>query len=417
MLGMQIGHLVLGVCILASAAPAIAQPASPGPNTPAAVADPPQAKPEEAKPKEPTTPVSQAAPEAPKPWWERLTFYGDFRGRYEGFFQAGTETRQRERIRFRLGMRTAIADGLDFNLRLASGEAADVTSTNQSLTEFLNRKPINIDQLSLAYTPARAKQLTLGFGKYAFPVTRTQMVWDDDVNWEGTYEQLTFTGGTPVTFRVVGVQSPINEVGAGEDAFMFGEYVQAGFKAGPHTVQVSVADYAFTNPDQIAVALDQRAVIRTQNTNALRRSETGRVIGYQSGFNLVDVIAQVTIDTGRAQYPVVALADFVVNTEAPTGGNTGLWVVGSYGRAAAARSFAATYTFARVERDAVVSAYNFSDMGPATNVVMNMATFSYMPRSRLNLDVIAILTRLIEVPVGNTNALLKRIQVDARVSF
>ncbi|MGH9176185.1 MAG: hypothetical protein ACRD1H_17595, partial [Vicinamibacterales bacterium] len=267
-----------------------------------------------------------------------------------------------------------------------------------------------------AYTPSQAKILTLGVGKYAFPVTRTQMVWDDDVNWEGTYEQVMGTV-EGVTFRIVGVQSPINEVGAGEDAFMFGEYAQAGFRLGGHAVQLSVADYAFRNPDQIAVALDQQVVIRTQSTNALRRNPAGRVVGYESGFNLVDVIGQVTFNTGRAQYPFTALADFVLNTQAASDDDSGVWVVGSYGRAATARSFAATYTFARVERDAVVSAYNFSDMGPSTNVVMNMATFSYMPLGRVNLVVIAFLTRRIDPPSADRNALLKRIQIDVRVSF
>ena len=367
-------------------------------------------------PQEPKPPETAKPTETVKPWWERLTFYGDLRARYEGFFQDELETRQRERFRFRLGVRTPIAEGLDFNLRLASGDAADVTSTNQSLTDFLNRKPINLDQLSLAYTPSQAKALTLGVGKYAFPLTRTQMVWDDDVNWEGTYEQVGWRW-EPMTFRVVGVQSPINEVGGGEDAFMFGEYAQVGFGVGGHAVQLSIADYAFRNADQIAVALAERTVIRTPSTNALRRNRAGQVIGYQSGFNLVDVIGQVTVNTGRTHYPFTALADFVLNTEAANDDDSGVWVVGSYGRAAAAKTFAATYTFARVERDAVVSAYNFSDMGPPTNVVMNMATFSYMPRSRVNLDFIAILTRLIDPPAGDPNALLKRIQIDARVSF
>jgi hypothetical protein len=376
-----------------------------------------QAASPETQPSGNKTPEQPATPAPPKPWWERLTFYGDFRARYEGFFQEEVESRQRERFRFRIGMRTPVFEGLDFNLRLASGDAADVTSTNQSLTDFLNRKPINIDQLSLAYTPTTFKPLTLGVGKYAMPVTRTQMVWDDDVNWEGTYEQLSFSGGLPVTFRLVGVQSPINEVGAGEDAFMFGEYAQAGFRVAGHAVQISVADYVFRNPDQIAVALDQRAVIRTQSTNVLRRNEAGRVVGYESGFNLVDMIAQATFTTASPEYPLVALADYVVNTEAAHNDDTGVWIVGSYGRAATPRTFAATYTFARVERDAVVSAYNFSDMGPATNVVMNMATFSYMPRSRVNLDFIAILTKLIDVPLGERNPLLKRIQIDARVAF
>ena len=86
------------------------------------------------------TPQQPASQAPAKPWWERLTFYGDFRLRYEGFFQDETETRQRGRYRFRLGMRTPVAEGIDFNVRLASGEASDVTSTNQTFTDFLNRK-------------------------------------------------------------------------------------------------------------------------------------------------------------------------------------------------------------------------------------------------------------------------------------
>jgi hypothetical protein len=81
------------------------------------------------------------------------------------------------------------------------------------------------------------------------------------------------------------------------------------------------------------------------------------------------------------------------------------------------KAYSLSYTYARVERDAVISAFNFSDMGPATNVVMNMASFSFMPINRLNLDATAILTRRLRVPAGDPNALLKRIQVDARISF
>jgi hypothetical protein len=141
------------------------------------------------------------------------------------------------------------------------------------------------------------------------------------------------------------------------------------------------------------------------------------VVGFESGFNLVDTIAQVTFQTKRPQYPITALADFVVNTRAVDDQDSGLWIVGSYGRAAVPKTYSASYTFARVERDAVLSAYNYSDMGPATNVLMNLATVSYMPRNRLNLDLIAIFTKLLDVPAGASNPMLTRLQVDARVSF
>lgn len=394
--------LLAGVLLAAGAAAAAAQ-------------TPPEEKPETPPPAAPPQPQA-AESEAPRPWWERITFYGDFRGRYEGFFQDGTDARHRERFRLRVGLRTAIADGFDFNLRLASGDAADVNSTNQSFGEFLNRKPINIDQVSLAYTPSAFQPLTLGVGKFGYPLTRTQLVWDDDVNWEGTYQRFDWSSDA-VTIRLVGVQSPINEAGRDEDAFMFGEYVHAAFAAGRHEIQLSLADYAFRNPDQIAIALAEGEAIRTQSTNRLRRDGGGRVIGYESGFNLVDAIARVTFDTGREAYPLVATADFVVNTRAAGDDDRGVWLSGAYGAAEAPRTYEVTYTFARVERDAVVSAYNFSDMGPATNVVMNMFTLSYMPRRRLNLDFAAFLTKLIEVAPGARNPTLTRIQVDARVAF
>jgi hypothetical protein len=209
----------------------------------------------------------------------------------------------------------------------------------------------------------------------------------------------------------------MNEVTADDDSFLFGEAAQATFALGGHSVQLQVADYLFQNPDQIAVAQFEGVEIRSQATNALRHDASGQVIGYVSGFNLVDTIAQATFNTGRAQYPLVALADFVVNTRAASDEDTGVWLSTTYGRAAAPNTFLAGYTFARVERDAVVSAFNYSDMVPATNVIMNLLTFSYMPRTRVNLEAIAILTKLIEPPASGVNPLTTRIQIDARISF
>ncbi|MGH9331328.1 MAG: putative porin, partial [Vicinamibacterales bacterium] len=115
-----------------------------------------------------------AQPPAQKPWWERITFFGDFRARYEGFFLEDTATRHRQRFRLRLGLRTNITEQVGFNVRLASGDANDIISTNQTLTGFWSRKPINIDQVFATWAPKPVPGLTLGFGKYAYPVTRTQ---------------------------------------------------------------------------------------------------------------------------------------------------------------------------------------------------------------------------------------------------
>ena len=93
-----------------------------------------------------------------------------------------------------------------------------------------------------------------------------------------------------------------------------------------------------------------------------------------------------------------------------------LWIVGGIGRAAVPRTASASYTYTRIERDAVISAFRFSDM-PGTNIIGQVLTGSYMPVNRINLDVALIFTKALEVPADSPNRTLTRLQVDARFSF
>ncbi|MBI4264733.1 MAG: putative porin [Acidobacteria bacterium] len=362
----------------------------------------------------PVAAAGQQAGAAARPWWERITFGGDFRARYEGFFQDDRPARNRERFRLRVTMRAPITDEVAFGLRLASGSADDITSSNQSFGEFLARKPISLDQAFLTYTPSGFRALTLGAGKYAYPVRRTQMVWDDDVNWEGTYEQVAGTVGI-TTLRFVAVQSPINEVGGGGDAFLLGWYGEAGWSVTPHTFGVWAANYRFLREDQIAVGVD-RSGLANANTNLLTRNTAGQVTGFASEFNLIDVTASATLATGHVEYPVNLLANGVWNTQAATGEDAGAWVSAGIGRAATPGTVSFAYTFGRIEQDAVVRTFNFSDI-PGTNIRMHLLAFSYMPAPRLNLEATAILTKPLVDATGPAADLLKRIQVDGRVSF
>jgi hypothetical protein len=356
--------------------------------------------------------AQEASASPQKPWWERITFGGDFRGRYEGFHQDDQPPRHRGRFRLRVFLDTRIHEEVTFGLRLATGEPNDLTSTNQSFTDLLRRKPIDIDQVFLTYKPKAAPGLTVGGGKYAFPVTRTQLVWDDDLNWEGTYEQFDWAANDRTAFRLVAVQSPLNEIGTGDDSFLLGWYAHAARKLGVHSVQLSIADYRFLRVDPIAVAVDTRALANPLR-NLVTRDQTGRVTGFMSDFNLVDVIAQATLASGNADYPIRLQADWVTNTRAATPDDTGLWLLAGVGRAARPGAWAATYTWARIEEEAVLSTFNFSDI-PQTNTWMNMFALSYMPVPRCNLDFTAILTRPIRPAV---DGLLSRVQADVRVSF
>ena len=53
---------------------------------------------------------AQGEASEPRPWYERIQFGGDFRSRYEGFYQDGRATRHRSRLRLRLRIDTDIND-------------------------------------------------------------------------------------------------------------------------------------------------------------------------------------------------------------------------------------------------------------------------------------------------------------------
>ena len=132
-----------------------------------------------------------------------ITFSGDIRMRYESFYGqlnalpnaanpaiVGNEltSRQRFRVRARLALRGQIGKEFDWGLRLASGSFADAISSNQTLTDFYNRKGFGLDQAFIAWTPQRARGLRIQGGKFDVPWLRTEMTIDNDLEVEGFSE-------------------------------------------------------------------------------------------------------------------------------------------------------------------------------------------------------------------------------------
>ena len=132
-----------------------------------------------------------------------ITFSGDLRFRYEATFRQldsrpnsdnpailGNELfpRHRARVRARFGMRGSIGRRIDWGLRLATGDFSDAISTNQTFTDFYNRKPFGLDQAYISYRPSRIPGLQLQAGKFETPWLRTEMTFDNDLQPEGVNE-------------------------------------------------------------------------------------------------------------------------------------------------------------------------------------------------------------------------------------
>ena len=362
-----------------------------------------------------TSGYAQTSESADQPWWERTTFSGDFRSRYEGFYQGEQTPRHRFRLRLRLRLDTELNDDTHFQLRVTSGDPGTPVSTNQTFKDFYLPKPFALDRAFVTYNPGAASALTLGAGKFGFPVARTQMVWDDDLNWEGGYQQVAWQAGPNVAIRLVAVETAITEVSADADAFMAAGYGQLSLQLGAHTLEFSVADYGFGRVDQVALG-SATGPLKSINTNRVERDAMGDVTGFASDFNLVDVIGQVTLATARPDYPLRLLADWVTNTRAAGDAETGIWVEAEYGRAARPTTYAVGYTFARIEQDAVLSPFIFSDM-PGSNLWLHMVEASYMPQPRLNLDLTLHFSKRLVIAPGASNTWLLRPHIAVRIEF
>ncbi|MEO8019353.1 MAG: putative porin [Pseudomonadota bacterium] len=160
-----------------------------------------------------------AIPGALPDWIRRLRFSGDIRlrgqgdtfaednvtGAYVDFLtvndrggigRAGTaalvnttEERQRLRARLRFGFDTELGYGWSAGFKLATGSnLRDAVSTNQTLGNTGARYTIGVDQAYLRHTGvshSNRRQLTLTGGRMTNPWSSTDLVFDNDLNFEG----------------------------------------------------------------------------------------------------------------------------------------------------------------------------------------------------------------------------------------
>jgi hypothetical protein len=134
-------------------------------------------------------------------WLDRLKWEGDIRLRYQGdmfsdanapetTFQAigqsvsnTLEDRRRERVRLRLGLNANVTGGVDAGIRIATGNTSDPVSTNQTLGNTGNKYSLVLDRAFIKLRPL--DDLALWGGRIPNPFFSTDLVWDDDLNFEG----------------------------------------------------------------------------------------------------------------------------------------------------------------------------------------------------------------------------------------
>ena len=393
----------------------------------------------------------------------KLKFTGDLRLRYEPFFGGGpangaaSPDRHRERYRLRFNVNTKIDDDFAAGLTLASGDLGDPISTNSTLTGFYTRKPIAIDKAFGVYNPHHFKPFTLTAGKFGYTWLRTELTWDNDLNPEGGSAALAWDWKNSFLnhFGVVAFGTTMLEVSGGSDSYMYGGQVQTGFNLLPRVkLTADAAYYDFENADTIAQNQVNGSGANGSATQGLPTpanfggtfgfggsndtNNLGVINGkrfYASQFGIIDAIARLDFDTGLKRWPIYLLGDFAQNTRAcdnikvffaaavaaPACDSTqrhAYWGEAQFGQTKNKGDLRLGYTFMHIERDAVVAAFNFSDLRQPTNVAEHRIEAYYQAYPHVQVGFTGLIGRqLVTAQSLTEERWLKRFQFDTIFGF
>jgi hypothetical protein len=236
-------------------------------------------------------------------WLNRITVFGDFRGRYEAdLFPRGNDTtgafpnfnsvntgspydistannnfpasnnvnedRERFRVRARLGVLADLGDGFEAEFRLATGENDSPVSENQTLGNApggvqggdFSKYAVWVDRANITYTPPLepGAKLKFSFGRFDNPFFSTNLIYADDLGFDGLAASGSYDFGGVTPFATLGAfptyntdfAFPSNQPNkeASHDKWLFGVQVGAVVNLIQDlAAKLAVADYAFTN--------------------------------------------------------------------------------------------------------------------------------------------------------------------------
>ncbi len=210
------------------------------------------------------------------------------------------------------------------------------------------------------------------------------------------------------------------------------------------TIPATATAPAQTVSTQVSI---QRELLVAGNGNlglsSATNNATNRDGRLASGFNLVDIIARLELKRSK-RYPLALILNFVANTQARdvtiagnAGANTvlmndenkGYWIEFQAGRATKTEQQRGDlffgYTFIRIEKDAVLTPFNFDDLVRQSDVRAQRFVFAYAADPRVTLTLTGIISQRANgllgafglTPPGSLNRPTTRLQFDTIFRF
>jgi hypothetical protein len=349
-------------------------------------------------------------------WASTLSWYGDFRYRYEYIDDdSATVDRHRNRIRTRLGLNARVSDEWNLGFRIATSEGSsggDPVSTNQTLDSAFSKKSIWLDLAYLDYHPAWMKGFHVVAGKMANPfytVGKNQLIWDSDVTPEGGALTCKHPFGDSTSATVAAGGFWVNEESSGPDTSLWG--VQGLVKHQIDKPSYILAGASWYDYGNIQGAESLANEWKGTNDFFGNTAAPGNV--YASDYDLIELFVE--FGTAMGTLPVAVFGDWVKNTVASTDEDTG-WLVGAtLSKAKDPGSWQFDYDYRKLELDAVVAQFNDSDfVGGGTGGKGHRFSFAY----QLTRNVVGGLTYFLDEYDGRKDdANYDRLQADVVVKF
>ena len=306
---------------------------------------------------------------APKTWADSLSFKGDLRYRFETIQDDSKKdadgeeyTRERNRIRARLGAEAKVNDRLKAGLELSTGQT-DPVSGNQTLGDGFGKKEM---RLSLAYADYsffgdRPDELHAIAGKMKNPFITLpdDLVWDGDVTPEGLAAKGQFSRGM-ATVMANGGYLWVQERSAEDDLMLYAGQVAAKIQFIPEiALTAGAAGYAFQNVEGYDV-LDWESKNNAYGNSTMNGTVSGGTTNKAWKMDYTPVVYFAQLDLWVLGKPLALFVQELSNVEADDLDKGHVYGL-SLGKAKNPRTWEVGYSYAELEKDATLGMLTDSD--------------------------------------------------------
>ena len=285
----------------------------------------------------------------------RTYFFADARFRQESIFRDGSPRRYRYRIRFRMGGNFPVHPHANLGFRMVTGATDDPATGNVDLDDYFSKKGFNLDRLFLRYSPN--PPLTVTIGKFPNPFERVELVFHNDVQFEGAAQQIRLNDVGAIRQVQLNLgQFILAESKSGSDTNLFAGQL---FLKGLHLRGLSLGTmlYEYRNEDNIAQAVEDGG-LGGGDTNARIGAGTGES-SYLFGFRIVEWLAK--YETEIRAMPLRFIGAYAQNLLADFD-NKAYWLEVGVGQIARLHKLRVGYHYVWVERESMISNYNNADI-------------------------------------------------------